>query len=63
VEKAGLFDDYELQLIAQAHHLHGTIYPCANKPSFRECFTEDNGLRLFWFNTEDHSTHVLTAQT
>ena len=54
--------DFEKEMIEQATSHHGRIYPCAHKGSFTECFTEDNGLRFFWFNTEDKSTHVITAK-
>jgi hypothetical protein len=62
VENTCVLSDFEQSMIHKAQLEHGRIYPCANKPSFEECFTVDNGMHLFWFNTEDKSTHVITAK-
>jgi len=49
-------------LILQATEKHSTIYPCSNKSAFDECFTHDCDRLIFWYNTEDNSTHVLTKK-
>jgi len=52
-------DDLKLKLILQAKKLFNHIYPCGNKESFYECFTINEKNLVFWFNTKDHSTHML----
>lgn len=44
-------------LIEQALAQGGT--PCARKATLEECFTEEGGKVVLWFNTPDHSTHVV----
>lgn len=51
----------EQKLIKQATRKHKKIFPCAHKENLDECFTKDNGRIMFWFNTEDQSTHVISA--
>ncbi|MBD3320564.1 MAG: hypothetical protein GF350_05645 [Chitinivibrionales bacterium] len=50
------------RLINQAKRKYRRIYPCTPKPTLAECFTFHNNKLLFWFNTEDHTTHVMTAE-
>ena len=45
-------------LIEQARNEHTNIFPCGDK-ALHECFTVHKNNLLFWFNTEDHNTHVL----
>lgn len=52
----------KIKLIIQAFLKYKKIYPCGNKNTLFECFTEIDNNLLFWFNTEDHSTHLLTAE-
>ena len=47
-------------LIDNAKKLYGTISPCSTKPSLNECFTKEDNELLFWFNSVDGSTHLLT---
>ncbi|HMB01267.1 MAG TPA: hypothetical protein VKS21_09805 [Spirochaetota bacterium] len=35
------------------------IYPCSGLANFENCFTTMGNKLIFWFNTDDHSTHVL----
>lgn len=49
------------QLIETALQKHDKIYPCISRQSLDECFTIEGERVLFWFNTEDHSTHILSA--
>ena len=51
--------ELELQIIDKAKKAHKKIYPCASKKSLSECFTKNENHLLFWFNTEDSSTHVV----
>ena len=53
--------DIEEKLITQARKMHKEIYPCPQRGSFERCFTKDSQRIYFWFNTEDQSTHVVTA--
>ncbi len=46
-------------LIEKALKKYKNIYPCVQKVSFQDCFTTVGPQILFWFNTEDHSTHVM----
>jgi hypothetical protein len=49
-------------LIEQAVAKYRTIYPCGLKKSLAECFTLQNNRVVFWFNTEDQSTHMLMRE-
>lgn len=51
-----------LHLIDKAIDKHGTIYPCANMVYLTDCFTNYDGKWIFWYNTEDNSTHVVTEE-
>ncbi|HLV32436.1 MAG TPA: hypothetical protein VKY57_12770 [Chitinispirillaceae bacterium] len=55
-------DKVKMELLSKATSIHKKIYPCAQKTDFEECFTTDNNQVYFWYNTEDHSTHVLNAK-
>jgi hypothetical protein len=46
------------KLYRKAVAKHEKIYPCKSKKSFQECFTISGDKLLFWYNTEDNSTHV-----
>jgi len=47
------------KLIRRALKEHSRIFPPAHKRSLKECFTRHNGKIVFWFNTEDRTTHAL----
>jgi hypothetical protein len=49
-------------LIQQAMERYEHIAPCTTLPSLEDSFTIENDKLVFWFNTDDHSTHVVTAQ-
>lgn len=49
-------------LMERAVETYDQIYPCASKRSFEECFTTLGKKCLFWFNTADHSTHMVVAE-
>lgn len=48
-------------MIFKAIEMYKEIYPCASKLDLVDCFTTEGDTVLFWFNTSDESTHVLTA--
>ncbi len=49
-------------LISNAISKHKRIFPCRGCRSLEECFTFEKGMVIFWYNTEDESTHMLSAQ-
>ena len=49
------------KLIRQAQKEYRSIAPCNAKGDFSESFTVEGEKVFFWFNTEDKSTHILTA--
>jgi len=50
------------RLIQKAIEKHERIRPCADKSEFRECFSVFGNKLIFWYNTEDDSTHVLMEE-
>jgi hypothetical protein len=54
-------DQIRENLINQARRQFAAIYPCGVKKSLADCFTQHNNRIVFWFNTEDHSTHALMS--
>ncbi len=52
--------DLKEKLISQAQRRYSFIRPCATKQKLDECFTITNGKLIFWFNTSDNSTHVMS---
>ncbi|MBD3344212.1 MAG: hypothetical protein GF401_04015 [Chitinivibrionales bacterium] len=56
-------DKHRKKLICHAVKKYKKIFPCAEKKGFEECFTSRGDSLVFWFNTPDHSTHVVKAET
>ena len=54
-------DRIQQSLINRARKKYKTIFPCASKTNFSECFTAYQGKILFWFDTEEGSTHIITS--
>ncbi|MGE5670155.1 MAG: hypothetical protein ACM31E_01845 [Fibrobacterota bacterium] len=52
----------KIHLINKARELYTEIHPCTNMADLSECFTTEGGLLIFWFNTSDSSTHVMSAE-
>ncbi len=50
------------QLIDNAIKQYNRIFPCAPYKEFDECFTEEKNRIIFWFNTEDNSTHAICLE-
>lgn len=54
--------DLKKKLIQKALRKHKKIYPCFEKNRLDSCFTLEKNELLFWFNTKDHSTHIMSAK-
>ena len=54
--------ELERKMILQATKRHKKIYPCSNRDELSACFTRHEDMIFFWYNTEDKSTHLLTAE-
>jgi hypothetical protein len=50
------------ELVARAQARFGVIRPCATCHDLTECFSQEDGRLLFWYNTQDGSTHIEVAQ-
>lgn len=48
------------ELIEKAKLKYKRIFPCGDKKHFSECFTKEENEVIFWFNTEDDTTRVVT---
>jgi uncharacterized protein YqeY len=48
------------KMIRQARERFKKIYPCAKRADLADCFTTEGDMVMFWFNTADQSTHILT---
>lgn len=48
-------------MIKEARRTYKNIFPCSNRKSLADCFTVEGDLLLFWFNTEDNSTHLISS--
>jgi hypothetical protein len=55
-------NEFKSKLISEATETFSNIYPCGSKSDFDECFTMNGNHLLFWFNTEDQSTHIISMQ-
>jgi hypothetical protein len=49
-------------MISKAVEIYTDIYPVVTKHDLGECFTTEGNILVFWFNTADESTHVLTSR-
>jgi hypothetical protein len=49
-------------MIKKAKNRYKKILPCGKKANFEDCFTVEKNKLLFWFNTEDQSTHVESTE-
>jgi hypothetical protein len=49
------------RMIAEAEQKYSRIFPCTTRPTLNECFTVEDNLIILWFNTEDATTHTMTA--
>jgi len=51
----------EQKLYNEAVKIHKDILPCGRKKTFSECYTEEQGVTIFWYDTEDGSTHLVLS--
>ncbi len=49
-------------LMEAARQQYSKIFPCGSMDRVEDGFTVEGKLLLFWFNTEDNSTHLLTQE-
>lgn len=47
------------EMITEALDQYEKIFPTAGKSDLSDCFTISRSKLIFWFNTEDESTHVI----
>jgi hypothetical protein len=52
-------NELKKRMIERARREHRAIFPCATRSSLDDCFTVEENEVYFWYNTEDHSTHIL----
>ena len=56
-----LMTEQHTELIKRAEAKHSKIYPAAKK--WEDCFTEEDGLLMFWYNDRERSTHIEIQNT
>lgn len=54
--------DEKIRLLEKAVKKYDRIYPCGHHEKLNECFTNEGNTLMFWFNTEDKSTHLLMEE-
>jgi len=57
-----MMGELERKLMQKAIQKHKKIYPCSRKESFEHCFTRETDRILFWYNTKDRSTHLISTR-
>jgi hypothetical protein len=50
------------RMIQEAMKRYGAICLPQDKESLSDCFTCENSMLIFWFNTEDNSTHLIAEK-
>lgn len=55
-------NEQKKKMIRTAKQKYTSIYPCASKKTLGDCFTFEEDRIVFWFNTADSTTHVLTQE-
>ena len=55
-------DAIQKNLIDKARDIFREIAPCGKSRSIEECFTIYGNHLVFWFNTNDGSTHIVSTQ-
>ena len=53
-------NEIKRNMISKAMELYKEIHPCSTRSELGECFTTEGNMIMFWFNTSDNSTHILT---
>ena len=54
---SGELEFIKTSLISRAMEKYNRIFPVKGK-KIEECFSRERDLVLFWYNTEDKSTHI-----
>jgi hypothetical protein len=57
-----MMGELEKKLMKKAIRRHKTIFPCPHRGTFETCFTREPDRILFWYNTKDRSTHLVSAR-
>jgi len=60
IDQGDIMNEIKNKLIIRAKETFKIIYPCGNKRDLSDCFTIIGNKLLFWFNTEDQTTHLIT---
>ncbi|KMQ51790.1 hypothetical protein CHISP_1286 [Chitinispirillum alkaliphilum] len=55
-------DKLKEKMIRRAVKRYKHIYPCGEKNQLSQCFTTMGNTILFWFNTKDHTTKLITSK-
>ncbi len=55
-------NDLKREMIEKARQKHRVIHPCASASTLDDCFTVERNNLIFWYNTEDNSTHLLVEE-
>lgn len=49
-------------MIRKAYEMYKGVYPVKSHDKLSDCFTIEENMIMFWFNTPDQSTHVITEK-
>ena len=49
-------------LSEKARETYRNVYPCGFDRRLQDCFTTMGDKYVFWFNTDDRSTHIVVAK-
>jgi hypothetical protein len=60
VEETLAVEAHKQRMIRRALAEHREVYPCADRTDLWDCFTSEKNRLMFWFNTRDASTHMLS---
>jgi hypothetical protein len=52
-------NEIKQKMIEKARNRHTMIYPCSSVHRLEDSFTVEGKRVIFWYNTEDHSTHLI----
>lgn len=47
------------KMIKDAQRRFSSIYPVKSRNTLQDCFTVEKDIIIFWFNTDDASTHTI----
>jgi hypothetical protein len=56
-------NEMKRKIIRTAMKRHAPIFPVARRQSLYDCFTVVGTHVVFWYNTEDQSTHTIRQQS